>query len=242
MSDLAAILERDGHVLSQRVLDVMYRDAFWSERFGERGRRHADEDSDFHLRYLARALAAGDGAILVRYATWLREVLATRGMCTRHLDENFRLLAHELAATGWPGSDIATGYLERARQALRHESPDARWVQDHADGIAAALVRHVRARHPSGWKQGDERGPDAGLADDAANYVSYVADAAAFGSGETLVAHARWFAGHLQRHGLRTQQAHAFLEASAAALEEAHAPPRVLEIARQAAPVSRAPA
>jgi len=242
MSELAAILERDGRALSQRVLDEMYRDAFWSERFGDRGRRHANEDSDFHLRYLARALSAGDATILVRYATWLREVLATRGMCTRHLDENFRLLARELSATSWPGRDKAVALLEEARAGLRHEASDARWVEDHAVALAKAIVSHVRAGHPAGWKQHDARGADAGLADDAANYVSYVADAVALGGAATLADHARWLAAHLQGHGVRTQQVHAFLEGCVRALEESRAPERVVEIARQAAPVSRAPA
>lgn len=62
MSELLERIERDGRALSQGVLDEMYKDPFWTERYGDRGRRHADEDGDFHLRYLSRAPTAGDPA------------------------------------------------------------------------------------------------------------------------------------------------------------------------------------
>ena len=50
--------------LSQRVLDRMYENPFWTERYGERGRRFANEDSLHHIGYLDQALAADDAAEL----------------------------------------------------------------------------------------------------------------------------------------------------------------------------------
>jgi hypothetical protein len=43
---LEARLTAAGSRLSERVLAEMYRDPFWSERFGERGRTHAGRDGD----------------------------------------------------------------------------------------------------------------------------------------------------------------------------------------------------
>jgi len=230
---LVQYLEREGRALSQRVLQDMYRDPFWSERFGDRGRRHADEDSDYHLKYLARALANGEPHVLVRYAVWLREVLTTRGMCTRHLDENFRLLAVAIGEQPWPAREQAVALLTVAREALLHENGEARRLQEATDPLAREVAAAFRERQPHGWKR-DARGR-AALEDDAANYLSCVADALAAGSPDTLVDHTRWLAVHVRErsatprdmavfvasvHGVlaRLPQAAAFVAAAQSAL------------------------
>jgi len=231
MTALIEHLERDGRELSQRVLHEMYRDPFWAERYGER-LRHADEDSDFHLRYLSRALAAGDAGVLRRYAAWLREVLATRGMCTRHLDENFRLLSAEIAAQPWPDRDRAVAFLGEARAALAWPAVDADALQRRAGETGNAIAREFRRRRPGGWKR-DARGEDA-LADDAANYVSYIADAVAFGKPDTLAAHTRWFSEHVQSHGGGADDVAAFLACTREALAAGGASPAALAILDEA--------
>ena len=223
MSALVDRIEREGRALSQRVLDEMYKDAFWAERYGERGRRHADEDSDFHLKYLSRAIEAQDAGVMRRYATWLREVLATRGMCSRHLDENFRLLSAELASRPWPGRESAIQVLESAREALAYEPGEARALQSRAGPLGAAVAQAFRSQASRRWKQGDARG-EAGLADDAANYVSYIADALALGKPDTLMAHTRWLARHVQDHGATAQDASAFFQCVREAIGREGAP------------------
>jgi hypothetical protein len=241
VSALAERLLGEGRALSQRVLDTQYRDAFWGERFGTRGRRHADEDSDFHLQYLARALEADDGASLVRYACWLRELLASRGMCTRHLDENFRLLAAEIEATRWPGCERAVALLAEARDALRYTAQDARWIQEREAELGAAVADSLRARFPRGWKCRDARGAD-GLADDAANYLSYIADALALKDPRTLVDHTAWLATHLESHGVPAGEVRAFLDALREALAARGAPVTALDFLRAASPLPLAAA
>ena len=223
MSALVAHLQREGVALSRQVLAAMYHDPFWQERFGGRGRTHADEDSAFHLRYLARSLESGDPQVLVRYARWLREVLASRGMCTRHLAENFRLLADAIAARDWPDTALAVHHLEVARAALAYVEGEPRAVQQLEDRDADST--------------------DVAYCDDPENYLSYLADALAFGSPATLVAHVRWTREWLQRIGAGTRtmdlalaevarrvraagtapQALAYLEEAQAALREATA-------------------
>lgn len=177
MSALLPILEEHGLAMSQRVLAAMYRDPFWSERYGERGRRHADEDSAFHLQYLARAMSTGDATVMVRYARWLRELLASRGMCTRHLAENFRLLGQGLAESGWPDAAQAVAHLRTARAGL-----------DYAEGGAAAVQALIR--DVDSTAQDYSESPDI--------YLSYLADALAFGSPATFLAHVRWTRDWLQ--------------------------------------------
>lgn len=235
MSALIECIERDGRALSQRVLDEMYKDAFWSDRYGDRGRRHADEDSDFHLKYLSRALAADDATVMLRYAAWLREVLATRGMCTRHLDENFRLLSAQIGAQSWPERERATRLLDRAREALRYEAGEARELQARSEALGGAVAQAFRAVPSRRWKRGDARG-EAGLADDAANYISYMADALAFGRPDTLVAHTHWLASHAQSQGVAADDVAAFFDAVREALQREAAAARAVQFLDAAVP------
>lgn len=214
MSALAAILEREGVALSRQVLQDMYRDPFWQERFGSRGRLHADEDSAFHLRYLARALDTGDADVMARYARWLREVLASRGMCTRHLAENFRLLAAAIAARDWPDTALAVSYLQAACSALAYEEGEARAVQRLEDPQAHST--------------------DVAYCDDPGNYLSYLADALAFGSPDTLLAHVRWTRDWLQRIGSSTTQMDQALAEVERRVRAAKAGPRALDYLAQA--------
>lgn len=191
-------LQAEGRRLSQEILEAQYRDPFWAARFGARGRRFADEDSDFHLRYLARALATDDARVLVRYARWLRELLATRGMCTRHLADNFFRLERKLLETGWAGAEAAAGYVRQARESLRY-----------ADGPAAE-VQALEA----------PPGSDLATVEDPSAYLSYLADALALGNPATLVAHVRWTTEWLTGLGEPIQEMRRRLEALARLLRE----------------------
>lgn len=233
MSAILEHIEREGRVLSQKVLDDMYRDPFWAERYGDRGRLRADEDSDFHLKYLSRAIVAGDAGVLRRYAAWLRELLAARGMCTRHLDENFRLLAREIAAQPWPDRERAVAFLAEARDALRHEAAEALALQQRTEALGDAIAREFLQRRPAGWKR-DERGEHA-LREDAANYVSYVADALAFGKADMLVTHTRWLAKHVVSRGAQAADVAEFLACTREVLAASGAGTRAFEFADAAA-------
>jgi hypothetical protein len=154
--------------LSQRVLDRMYENPFWMERYGERGRRFANEDSLHHVGYLDQALAAGDAAVFERYARWLRSVLVTRGMCSEHLAENFRLLAEAVTADALPDAERAVAILHDGAGSLTYESGAAAALE----AVKPRLLEAIRAAQP----------PAAPLRDDDCRYlVSYLIDAAATG-------------------------------------------------------------
>jgi len=164
--DLAARLRRDGPAVSARVMDEMWRDdPFWEKRFGEGGRQRMSEDAAFHVQYLVQAVEAADGGVMKRYATWLQSVLTTRGMSTRHLDDNFarlaKAVAHEI-----PGSETAVEYLAGACEALRHPSGPARELVD-------AIPRLTKS-------------------DDVAYVVAHLADAIALARPEIFAAHAKF--------------------------------------------------
>ena len=215
MNQLMEKLGAHGNALSQQVLAQMYQDPFWMDRFGSRGRRHADEDSDFHVRYLRRALAAGDPAVLVRYARWLREVLATRGMCSRHLADNFRRLGELLAAQGWQGGDLAVAFLETARRSLAWEDGPAGRLEPELAGIADGLAAGE-------------------LEEPARDLCSYLADAVALQRPDLFAAHFDWMQVHLLGRGVAPARWHGVLEDLGRALERSGAHPEALACVRAA--------
>lgn len=168
---LVAALEARANELSARVVAEMYEDPFWLARFGERGRKFAEEDGRRHLAYLGQALVADDAAVLVEYARWLRPVLTSRGMCTLHLDENLARLARALAAEV-PNSEPALALLEQARAGLRYTS-------GAAGELEAAAPRLIDA---AGAEIGGA--PRAAAAREIAHIVSYLRDAVALGRPE----------------------------------------------------------
>ena len=221
MSELVAQLERHGQELSQQVLRDMYQDPFWSQRFGDRGRRHADEDSDFHMRYLRRALEAGDPAVMLRYAQWLRGVLSTRGMCTRHLVENFQRLAQAITERGWTGHEEAVGYLEAAGAALMYPGGMARDLQEREEALAAQAAATVLKANPAAALL---RTP-ADLRDDIANLFSYLADACSGSQSQGFVTHVQWLRDCMQRAGRDPQPLYDVLAACEVALTVSGGPP-----------------
>ena len=176
--ELRQSLATNARALSQRVLDRMYENPFWLERYGARGRRFADEDSLYHVQFLDQALAADDAAVFEKYARWLRTVLVSRGMCSEHLAENFRLLADEIAALALPSSHVAGAILDRGVTALVYSEGDAAVLEAHRPELLAAVERPDAATH---------------MRDDDRRYlVSYLIDATAIGDWQ-------WFDGFAGR-------------------------------------------
>ena len=169
MIALRTALKERARELSQQVLDGMYENPFWMERYGARGRQFADEDSLHHISYLEQALAAGDAAVFVKYARWLRTVLISRGMCSAHLAENFHRLSEAIGAAGLPDAAAAQNILERGEHSLKYTEGDAAELQAQE----ALLLTAVQHALPPGH---------AMRADDQVYLVSYLLDSIAIGN------------------------------------------------------------
>lgn len=117
---LIANLEQKKGALSARCIEAMYRDPFWQARFGDRGRRHAEQDSAYHVQYVIAALREGEVNVFCNYAVWLRGVLCSRGMCSHHLAESFRKLVRALAEEGVADAEPAAAVLLRGVESLRY--------------------------------------------------------------------------------------------------------------------------
>lgn len=138
--DLAARLEERVQALSQRCTRAMYADPFWQARFGDRGRRHAEADSAYHVKYTAAALREGDMAVFENYALWLRGVLAARGMCSYHLTESFRQLTLAMQAENIPAAESAASVLAAGSRALDYSEGAAGELDEAREELRTAVT------------------------------------------------------------------------------------------------------
>lgn len=182
---LEDVLASAGPAISARVIEQMYEHPFWIERFGGRGQRHAGRDGDFHIQYLCEAVASGDDGVFVRYARWLREVLVTRGMCSRHLADNFRLLAEAIDREPWPGRERAVAILRAGAAALAYDHG----VPGVVDRARPALVALATASMPTADVH------------DLDHFLSYLSDAVALDRPELFEKHVAFMVGFYIRRG-----------------------------------------
>lgn len=215
MREITRYLELQGPRLSREVTDRLYQNPFWTERFGARGRRHADDDGDYHLRYVMQALESRDPGLVVHYARWLQGVLVNRGMCSRHLEDNFRLLAEALRKDGAPGipaaeREEAVSLFERGARALRYSVPGAAEVQERLAELARTAVDALWRAHPDWFPKESAR---ARGEDDAGYHLSYVADASAAGRDQPFVEYVTWVVGFLEKFQVPRAHTVAMLQA-----------------------------
>lgn len=180
-------LQAQATALTLRVAGELYRDPFWDARFGARGRKFTEEDGQYHISYLVQSLAAQDPEVLARYGCWLRSVLTTRGMCTRHLAENFERLALAVGELH-VDAQLAVNYLYAARDALHRElgsaQPLAEASERLTEGVCSWLDSAGNTPRTEALRQQ--------LPQRISSLLSYLADALALGQAQQLVAHVSW--------------------------------------------------
>jgi hypothetical protein len=199
--ELATRLTTAADRLTARVLDEMYTNPFWHERFGEGADRHGRQDGRFHIDYLVEAIYAGDPTVLENYARWLQQVLTSRGMCTRHLADHFTFLAAAIRGEAWPDGDVAIALLDAAIAALRYPAGPAHDLQVAAPALATATATALYASHPAWLPRWDEA-VRARCIDDVDYHVSYAADAIALAQPAVFASYVVWIAGFLERRQL----------------------------------------
>jgi hypothetical protein len=212
MTALADAIERRAPALADHALEAMYRNPFWEARFGARGRRFAREDNLHHLAYLVQALRAASPDLLTAYSRWLQRVLTTRGMCSRHIGENFERLGEAIRADGIADAALALTLLDAAGAALAYDGGPARAVQDATEAVAARAADAVHARHPEWLARSGTAGWTCCRAE-LLYHLSYLADALANARPELFVDYVRWIAGFLERRGIPTEHLREMLTA-----------------------------
>lgn len=179
--DAARQLRGMVEAIGARSIEAMYRDPFWAARFGDRGRRFAEEDGRRHVQYLAEAIETAHDAPFMAYARWLRSVLTTRGMCSLHIYDNFARLADALREEDDTLFAAADPYLAAGARALIPADADA------AELHRAALLVGGTGAVP--------------FLDQPRFLLSYLADALDAGSVDSLATHVEWLAAEADRRG-----------------------------------------
>lgn len=159
--------------LTDRVVAEMYADPFWMARFGERGKKHAQTDGDFHFKYLIEALAVGQVGLFATYARWLRELLVGHGMCSHHLADNFLRLAAAIGDQGWPDGDRAIAVLVHGARSLDHDAGEAGALDAVRPRLAALAAARTDAVPPA----------------ELTTLLSYLSDACQAGASSRLLAY-----------------------------------------------------
>ena len=117
-------LLRDKEGLARAITDTLY--AAMPEllvRHGQRGREKCLQDMHYNLEHLAPAVALDDPSLFARYAEWLRDMLAARGV----------------------GMDEVRRSLEITRDIARERMP-----ADEAAAVAASIEAALAAIGPAG--------------------------------------------------------------------------------------------
>ena len=209
MSTLHERIAATAAELGERSIAEMYKDPFWRERFGARGREMAEKDAQFHVSYLLSALAASDPGVLTTYARWLQTLLVSRGMCSLHIAENFEQLALAIAQD-IPESEPAVALLRGAVAALTYDGGPERELQDRLASLADATVDTLARRDPTWFAAASsftslasyESIAQAEMArchERVREHIAYLADAMHAGRPELFSAHAVWMRGFLER-------------------------------------------
>ena len=223
-AELAARIEARRTEIASRAVAAMYEDPFWMDRFGERGRRFADDDGVFHVAYLVESLRLGAAEPLVRYAEWLRSVLVTRGMCTRHLSEQLGRVSSALRELDLADAAPAVAHLDAARAGLRYANGAAGTIQQQEERLAERAAASLVERHPD-WAQGSATFA-AAAADDLRPILSYLADALHFRRAELFIDHVHWAEGFFVRMGRPAAYLEALITAIDREIEELDASSR----------------
>lgn len=211
METISRQLEERADRLARASVEWMYQDPFWEARYGaERARRFGGEDAQFHVRYLVQALTEQRPSVLEGYATWLRTLLASRGMCTLHLDQNFAGLQGALATEGFGPDSPAHAYVQAARAALRYTVEPARTLQRQAPELARRAAQALHAEVPASRH--------SRLEEELLLHLSYLEDAVGLGHPEFFTRHLEWYRGFWPRRELGALAFPRLLESLEAAL------------------------
>jgi hypothetical protein len=209
MSTLVERLQAKAPELGQRAIAEMYQNPFWQDRFGARGRELAEQDGQFHVSYLLQALVASDAGVLVNYARWLQTLLVSRGLCSRHLAENFERLERAVSAEV-ADAEPAIRLLQVAREALIYQSGFAGELQRLAEPVADKAVDALSSRHPAWFAAAStyssiasfesiHQAERARCKNDVLDHISYLADAIHTDRPELFARHVHWMRGFLTR-------------------------------------------
>ena len=91
-----ALAERQEAIAESTTAHMYASNSFWEQEFGPRGRALCREDNLYHLSYLQDSLGADAPRLFGTYLDWLTEFLGKRGVDSRHIRDDLRVLGREI--------------------------------------------------------------------------------------------------------------------------------------------------
>ena len=141
--EIISAIERVRSLIVERLVDQMYMDPFWEERYGNLGKIHARQDVNYHLDNLVTAIRAEMLSSPVSYYHYLQNILVHRGISTRHIYQSLdllKILLEEALPDEWIEIEP---YLEAGYQGLAYENPACQALTEIEQQIAQAATNQL---------------------------------------------------------------------------------------------------
>jgi hypothetical protein len=187
--EIISAIEQVRSSIAERLVDQMYADPFWEERYGKLGKMHAHQDVNYHLDNLVTAIRMEMLSSPVNYYDYLQNVLVHRGICTRHIHHTLsqlKALLKEVLPDEWPEIEP---YLDAGYEGLAYKHPACQNLSDKEERIANAVANQLTP--PEGsissldeWRQARYR--------EILLHLSYLQDSVEKESAQIFDEHASW--------------------------------------------------
>lgn len=200
--EIISSIEQAREMIVERLVDEMYKNPFWEERYGKLGKAHARQDVNYHLDNLTVAIRVEMLSSPVNYYRYLRNILVHRGISTYHIRQTLDLLCSLLKGTlpdEWPEIEP---YLKAGYEGLACEHPACLKLSNQREEIAQAVVQRLSAppeeiSTKTGWLQARFQ--------EILLHLSYLQDAVDKDSPEIFENHARWSSDYYPSKGVRLE-------------------------------------
>lgn len=219
--DIIEAIEKAESEVVAAMMAEFYQNPFWEARFGEKGRKHTQKDSNYNLRHLITAIAVDYPPSLSEHYRWLRGLLVYRGMCTRHVRETIDLIGRELSARMpdlWP--DIAL-FHDASYAGLAYEHPLCQALEERESEITRAVTH--RLLHPAPFQPtgGDSEQVRQIYLRETGYHLSYLIDAVQFGpqAPHLFMAYVTFMGNHLPTIGISKESFHQTLRIMGAEID-----------------------
>ncbi len=200
--EIISAVEQARKRIVERLVDRMYENPFWKERYGKLGRVHALQDVNYHLDNLTVAIRVEMLSSPKNYYHYLQNVLVHRGISTYHIHQTLDLLSSLLKETlpdDWPEIEP---YLMAGYEGLAYKHPACLKLFDRQEEVTQAVVHKLPA-------PADEIHSNADWVhvrfQETMLHLSYLLDAVENDLPEIFENHARWSISYYPSQGIRLE-------------------------------------
>lgn len=182
------------------LIDATYADPYWLARFGERGRLLAEQDAQYHIDNLERAIRFNLLSAPTHHYRWVQNVLLHRGFCTYHLQQFLDLLSAQLQERLPQHFPSIQPYLLAGYQGLSYTSPACVALVEHQAAISSRAIESVLERYTprpdrlAAWVQSRQQ--------EMTLHLSYLADAVERQTPTLFEQHLHWMQRFLPSQGV----------------------------------------